>query len=479
METEARDDPSGIPAPAVEEAVVFDYGRNRTIRASRPIGSRSAFRVRVTREQPIPSPEEFQAALALVRTSATWGPLLAAGLVTPYRPIPPVLEPEGDEEVERTLFVGLVSRERRFNQIAAVNMVRREVSPGGVRPRGVLVSSQLCGQVEDPTCGRLQRGTPGRLLVEWPAEDPLWRFVVVRPSASSGSNGSGIELLDVRYRGRRVLRQAHLPILNVEYAENACGPFRDWQYEETCFQAVGQDVPKSPGFRWCTEPPQTILDNGQDGGSFRGVALFESPEPLLHLVTELAAGWYRYVMEWHFHPDGRLQPRFRFGAVADSCVCNLHNHHAFWRFDFDVVRRGNVLEEQTAAGWGPIPRETIRTRQEGQPFVWRVRHPKSGAAYRIVPGPDDGVGDVFSGPDAYALRRRKGEIDDGGGRKPIFLAKHNLLQFVRGEKLTGKDLVVWYAAHFIHNEDEEGDPLHAHDHDVAIGPDLVPENWPS
>jgi hypothetical protein len=30
----------------------------------------------------------------------------------------------------------------------------------------------------------------------------------------------------VSYRGQRVLRRAHAPILNVRYDGNACGPFR-------------------------------------------------------------------------------------------------------------------------------------------------------------------------------------------------------------------------------------------------------------
>ena len=49
------------------------------------------------------------------------------------------------------------------------------------------------------------------------------------------------------------------------------GPYRDWLYEETCFQATGTDV--APGIRMCTAPPQTIFESGQDGGNFVGVAV--------------------------------------------------------------------------------------------------------------------------------------------------------------------------------------------------------------
>ena len=44
----------------------------------------------------------------------------------------------------------------------------------------------------------------------------VWKFLVVRPAASSGTNGSGVELRYVDYRGKRLLYRAHVPILNVK-----------------------------------------------------------------------------------------------------------------------------------------------------------------------------------------------------------------------------------------------------------------------
>ena len=82
----------------------------------------------------------------------------------------------------------------------------------------------------------------------------MWRFLVIRPAASSGTNGSGIELRYVDYKGKRVLYRAHVPILNVKYTGDACGPYRDWQYQEGMIQAAGSDV--APGFRLCPAPAQ-------------------------------------------------------------------------------------------------------------------------------------------------------------------------------------------------------------------------------
>ncbi len=38
----------------------------------------------------------------------------------------------------------------------------------------------------------------------------LWKFLAVRPAASSGTRGSGVELRFVDYRGKRVLYRAHV-----------------------------------------------------------------------------------------------------------------------------------------------------------------------------------------------------------------------------------------------------------------------------
>ena len=139
----------------------------------------------------------------------------------------------------------------------------------------------------------------------------VWKFLVVRPAASSGTNGSGIELRYVDYRGKRLLYRAHVPILNVQY-DRACGPYRDWQNQEGMLQAVGTDV--APGFRLCTAPATTILDTGSDTGNYLGVAIYLQGQEVV-LVSEMQAGWYRYISMWRLHTDGTIRPRFGFSAV--------------------------------------------------------------------------------------------------------------------------------------------------------------------
>lgn len=452
------------------EAIYYDYSRNRTVRVRGHASGGAGLQIDYTTDQPKPSPEEFDEAVELVRQSSAWGPLLREGQVYAYRPMPSMLESTDGKPVERTLYVGLMSKPRRFNRIVAVNMIRREVALEPVRPQGAIATEQICGADDEP-CLRPRRGTPGTVTIEWPIDNPVWRFQAIRPSASSGINGSGIELRNVEYKGKRVLKQAHVPILNVKYDNDVCGPFRDWMYDEVCFQAVGTDIQGAPGFRWCTEPPQTIFESGQDGGNFIGVAMYEAADGSLQLVTQLWAGWYRYVHEWRFYPDGTLLPRFRFGGTNNSCVCNVHHHHAYWRFDFDIIDKNNRAQELVDGDWQTIPKETSRRRQPGTETRWRVLHKSKEIGYEIIPGEHDDYGDDFSGDDQYVFRYRKNEYDDARGT--IEQAQADMSFFMKKQESVKKqDLVVWYAAHFRHNVEDQDEHHH------ELGPTLTPINWP-
>ena len=295
---------------------------------------------------------------------------------------------------------------------------------------------------------------------------------MVRPAASSGTNGSGVELRRVAYRGKRVLFRAHAPILNVQYDNNACGPFRDWSWQESRIQATGTDV--APGIRRCPAPAQTSLESGTDTGNFLGVAIYNVGEETV-LVSEMEAGWYRYVSEWRLHADGTIRPRFGFSAVTDSCVCNKHHHHVYWRLDFDIVTaENNVVREFNSpplfppSNWHTFQFEAKRRRNSERSRRWQVRNSQTGDAYTLFPGPDDGIADDFGRADVWVLRFHEGEIDDGAvADGPPFAA--DIDRFWNGEDISDQDVVVWYAAHFTHDVEEEIGHY--------VGPTLRPVNW--
>ncbi|MGI8909647.1 MAG: hypothetical protein ACR2JR_03710, partial [Rubrobacteraceae bacterium] len=296
----------------------------------------------------------------------------------------------------------------------------------------------------------------------------------IRPAASSGTNGSGVELRHVDYRGKRVLFTAHAPILNVRYDNDACGPFRDWSWQESRIQANGTDV--APGIRRCPTPAQTILESGDDTGNFLGVAIYRSGEETV-LVSELEAGWYRYISEWRLHDDGTIRPRFGFSAVRNSCVCEVHHHNVYWRFDFDIgTAENNVVREFNdppilpPSNWHAHRFEVKRRRNPERNRRWQIKNSQTDDAYALIPGLNDGVADAFARGDVWILRFNEGEIDDGAiADGPPFEA--DIDRFVNGEDVHNQDVVVWYSAHFTHDVNEEGETGH------YVGPTLRPAQW--
>jgi len=77
-------------------------------------------------------------------------------------------------------------------------------------------SGRGVASIRSNAAGTTGQGVAGQAWVSvYEGTTLLWRFLVVRPSVSSGASGSGVELRYIDYRGKRVLHQAHVPILNV------------------------------------------------------------------------------------------------------------------------------------------------------------------------------------------------------------------------------------------------------------------------
>jgi hypothetical protein len=260
------------------DAVVHDVDACRSVYVTGRLGNLDVATVRPSAHRPLPTEQEFTAAVEAVLHDQRLSELVERDRLQAYQPMPPFADVElPDGTVERIVTVGLRGEEADVrHRIVGVRAVDGSIvhEPAGVpQPSSADCEPTPPGGGCEHPAGRDQvrvRVVQGATV--------LWDFVLVRPKASSGTNGSAVELRYVDYRGTRVLYQAHVPILNVEYGQAGagigCGPtYRDWQNQESCFHAVGND-PVGPRFRVCTAPPQTILQSGLDGGNFAGVALW-------------------------------------------------------------------------------------------------------------------------------------------------------------------------------------------------------------
>jgi hypothetical protein len=94
--------------------------------------------------------------------------------------------------------------------------------------------------------------------------------------------------------------------------------------------------------------------------------------------------------------------------------------------------------------------------------------------YRITPGLGDGTADAYGVADIWCLRYHGDELDDGVsvvGGSPAD-TQIQLSQYINGEPIDGTDVVLWYAGHFIHDENSPS-PHQGH----IVGPELRPVNW--
>ena len=432
-------------------ATNYDYSRNRALLVDGSLRHPSRQTITESAVQPPASNEEWEEAVATLPQYDVFAAALREGTKRVFNPMPPVISEEQPDGISRRMIaVGLLDHRERRAEIASVDLMRgsverfKERAPLGSRAR----NDTLCGAPLDAAQPTIDCGTAGPAWITISQGGKVfWRFLAVRPAASSSTNGSGIELPYVDYLGKRV----HVPNLNVKYDGDACRPHRVWQWQEGQIQVTGIDP--VPGFRLCNSPAATILDTGSDTGNFLGIVTYVQGQQAV-LVSEMQAGWYRYLSEWRFDTNGTIRPRFGFAAVDNHCVCNRHHHHRFWRLAFDIETAGHnqVLEfhDQTLFGsykWHEKFFEIRRPRDPCRKPRWRVANTPTRRGYEILPREEDSISSqmpdtLYGRGDVRILRYHRGEIDDGSvAVGPPYEA--DIDRWLNGESVANTDVVIW------------------------------------
>lgn len=452
-------------------AVVHDYDEARSWRLTGPLDAPDRATVHPTAERPTPTLEEWADALAVLRADPALGADLADGRLEAFPAMPRLLDVEG----RRVASVGLRRPgDSGAGEVLGVDLGARTLVryPSGGPPT-TRVGGFVCNPPPASPQVGLARGNQGWARVRLrQGRQELWSMIVRRPSASSGVDGSGVELIDVRYRGKQLLRQAHLPFLNVQYDHDACGPYRDHQWQENPLlvgPTISQVGPDIRHVAWA----KTMRETRDDNGNFTGVALsWDAVHQQAVILSELEAGWYRYMSEWRFSLDGTITPRFGFDAVENWCTCQVHNHHASWRLDLQLGQGANRVEEHNdATGWTLVTEELQQVRDDAHGRAWRVSDPATGDAVRLQPLPGEDPSDAFSVADVWVLASHPDEVDDS------LLPPRPGIQtfvpaFVDGEPVVDTDVVLWWSGHFRH---DDANPAVNASHTVQL--QVVPEQW--
>ena len=460
------------------EAFFFHYGKNQAYQVNGDLEQPKALEIKESDRILVPNGAEYADAVAVIEQDPVLGAALRSGELAAYMAMPPVVENlQPDGKHHRTLAIGLLPNgaSKLPHQIVGVDLIARRLNhyPDNAPPHS-RASALTCNPPPNANQQTSNRGVAGTMNIRARQNGiEYWRMTVTRPSDSTGTNASGIDLTNVYYLNKKVFTQAHVSLLNVNYDNNSCGPYRDWLWEEGYFDCTGTDYVS--GFRYSgTTPAQTILDDGNDNGNFRGVAIYVDAGTELVLVSEMEAGWYRYVSEWRFRLDGTILPQFGFDGVQNSCTCRRHHHHAYWRFDFDLGGNLNDLIQELNDVSGTtqvddLTVETHRLRNTASNRRWRIKNSGGNETYTLLPGSNDGATNGYAPNDVYALRYHTGQIDDGHATWQFWATSEDISKFENGENIANQDIVLWYAAHFTH------DDLSPNNH--IVGPTLVPSNW--
>ncbi|HNR92350.1 MAG TPA: hypothetical protein PKO41_07990 [Dokdonella sp.] len=311
--------------------------------------------------------------------------------------------------------------------------------------------------------------TWGGTLLKWPAAAPVWEMCWVRPSQSVASDGSGLELRDVHYKGILVAKRLHAPILFAEYrGSSTC--YRDWKDANANFAATPPvrnqlgvpgtfiatttcDVSNAAtasyqNCPWNTLPGSTFTSADCIGGA-GGVAIEDMGDHVV-LTTQYSASWYQYTSRYAFWENGDIQPEFGFGNSNGTNNNLTHWHHNYWRFDFDID--GSDNNEIRANG---VPQSTEFTGLRsltggpgGGVTYWDVVTTKGGFGYRIVSGngdytPANESGRNFHTVDVIGSRFINNEYADRANNN-LGDCEMQAGNIANGQSIADTDVVFWY-----------------------------------
>jgi Cu2+-containing amine oxidase len=152
----------------------------------------------------------------------------------------------------------------------------------------------------------------------------------------------------------------------------------------------------------------------------------------------------------------------------------------YWRFDFDIVTAGNnIVREYNDPPLFPHSNlhdkiyEIRRLKDPSRKRHWEISNTRTRHTYALIPGPKDGTSTAFGVGDLWVVQFHANELDDGVSLTHGTPAqtKADIDKFVTSESVKDKDVVVWYGAHFRH------DQSHGEHGDHIVGPDLHPVRW--
>ncbi len=295
----------------------------------------------------------------------------------------------------------------------------------------LVVAGMSVARAESPTC------VSPETKLSWPAVNPIWEMCWLPPNESVGPRGSGMELRNVYWNGKLVMRRAHAPMLFAEYKGGSGGNcYRDWKDDTTASLAASVVQNQLGSIPDGGDTAITSCDRSSNATASYGTCPFALPIPSgynctqgvaienlgdhVRLTSQYRADWYMYASRFEFYSDGRMMPSFGFGNRNGTFNNVTHWHHNYWRFEFDIEGLGSntvsIDDQDQTTEFSDIRNSSGGI--SGGPRTWSIRNQATGNGYRLVPGPTDydfvtnESGRNFHSVDFMATQAHTGEYGD-------------------------------------------------------------------
>ena len=252
----------------------------------------------------------------------------------------------------------------------------------------------------------------------------------------NASRFDGLALNQVSYNGVKVFERISLPVMNVYYDGNACGPYTD---------RLGGSYYEGP----------TTTEFTQDGVRWRSIELTDQ------------IGAYVITMVYYLSENGDFDAHM----FSKGLQCNIrHDHLPYWRMDVDLA--GAADDEvwyQTDSGMARLTTEFSTRATTAVDHGWEIRDAVTGD--RITIDFDDGTfalpGEVvpetqYVNNSVYGRQYRSSEQTWSGG------ARRNTLFGDEGEQMN--DVVLWYSGYMPHAPEEGPDLWHSTGIRIRVNP---------
>jgi len=223
------------------------------------------------------------------------------------------------------------------------------------------------------------------------------------------SPGSGLRLGACRYLGQPVLHAASVPLVYVNYAGNAAGPFTD-RLKSTRRAVEVRDI--------------------MSGFDLKVTYDYYGPD-------------YQYNHVWRFHDDGQFGSAIVIQGPGDE-IQGRHTYHLPFRFDISVSGSGADSFQKLSSGhWTDIAKEGRLKSVIAPDFEWRVTDKTSSRSVEARGRKGDRA-------EVWALKYKTSESwaawGAAGSGTPG--SPHSVPAiYANDQSVQNTDVVMWYIAH--------------------------------